>query len=100
LLIEASNNSSANAVENLKIADTNLKWAKAGIFASVFISILAFFQSCATSHKQALEESTRSKEAAQIVRLASSSKEALFAINKSIDEINRGIKAWPAGARK
>lgn len=100
LLIEASNNSSADAVKSLKIADNNLKWAKLGIFATTIISLLAIIQSCIASRKQAVEELSRSQEAAQIVRLATSSQEALFAINKSLDEMNRRIKTWPGETKR
>lgn len=100
LLIEASNNSSADAAKSLRIADNNLKWAKLGIFATTIISLLAIIQSYIASRKQAVEDLSRSQAASQIVRIAKSSQETLFAINKSIDEMNRRIKTWPGETKR
>lgn len=89
LLIEASTQTSSEAVKSLDIAVENLKWAKIGIFLTAASILLSVCQSAYFSHKQAVEESLRTREAIQIRRLVGSSQERLGGINKSLNEIDK-----------
>jgi hypothetical protein len=100
LLIEASTQTSTDAVKSLDIADKNLKWAKRGIFLTAALSLLAVVQSAYVSHQQAVEESLRTREAIQIRRLVGSSQESLGRINKSLNEISRKIATWQGETKK
>lgn len=100
LLIEASTQTSSDAVKGLDIADKNLKWAKRGIFLTAALSLLSVFQSAYVSHKQAVEESLRTREAIQIRKLVGSSQERLGGINKSLREISGKIATWQAEEKK
>lgn len=100
LLIEASTQTSSDAVKNLDIADRNLKWAKIGIYLTAALSLLSLFQSAYVSHKQGVEESLRTKEAIQIRRLVGSSQERLGEINKSLNEISGKIVSWKGEEKK
>jgi hypothetical protein len=100
LLIEASTQTSSDAVKGLDIADKNLKWAKRGIFLTAALSLLSVFQSAYVSHKQAVEESLRTREAIQIRKLVGSSQERLGGINTSLREISDKITTWQAEEKK
>lgn len=100
LLIEASNQSSKEAVKSLNTAKQNLQWAKIGILLTTVFSLLSLVQSIVTSHNQRIEELSREVKAAQIRKLASSSQEILFSIKVSLSEINRRLRGWPGGAKK
>ncbi|MCP9931217.1 hypothetical protein KBY82_10510 [Cyanobium sp. AMD-g] len=95
LLIEASNESSLNAAESLNKADANLKWAKRGVFLASFLSLLSLLHSVHTAHEQGLDDTTRARESARLMSIASSSQDALASIRKSIDLISNQIKLWP-----
>ena len=100
LLIEASTQTSLDAVKSLKIADENLKWAKRGIFLTAALSLLSVFQSVYISHKQAGEEPLRTREAIQIRRLVGASQDKLSEINKTLNKINEKITTWQAEDKK
>jgi hypothetical protein len=100
LLIEASTQTSSDAVKSLEIADNNLKWAKRGIFLTAALSLLSIFQSAYVSHKQAAEESLRTREAIQIRRLVGSSQERLGRISKTLNEISGKIATWQGEEKK
>jgi hypothetical protein len=100
LLIEASNQSSKEAVKSLNTAKQNLQWAKIGILLTTVFSLLTLVQSVITSHKQGIEESSRGVEAVQMRSLANSSKKILFSISNSLSEINKRIKDWQGATKK
>ncbi|MBD2719321.1 hypothetical protein [Synechococcus sp. FACHB-909] len=100
LLIEASNESSLNAAESLRKADANLKWAKRGVFFASILSLLSLLHSVQTAHEQGLGDTTRAKETARLMSIASSYQDALISISKSIDSISDQIKLWPGKSIK
>ncbi len=87
LLIEASNEATSQA-------DQNLKWAKCGIYLTSLLSMASLIYSIFTSHQQGVSDAARDQRSSGLSVIASSSQEKLAEINKRIQVISKDIKAW------
>lgn len=87
LLIEASNEATGQA-------DQNLKWAKYGIYLTSILSMASLILSIYTSHQQGVADAARDQRFSGLSTIASSSREKLAEISKRIQDISNDIKAW------
>lgn len=87
LLIEASNQATGQA-------DQNLKWAKYGIFLTSLLSVVSLGYSIHLANQQSLTDNARDKYSANLQTRILASQKTLVEIAKLVQSISDEIKPW------